>query len=103
MDSRHAHISEINQSHEPTPSHIAIDIDRRLQHLLDKAPSDASSQFIVRKTRSGYKGILRITSLQHKFVSGHINRQFNKLIDQLFNDIRGQIEEWKSKRFSESK
>jgi hypothetical protein len=76
------------------------EINMRLQHMLEEAPSDASAKLFIRKVRTGYKGLLKVYSCQRKFVTGAIEGKFTDLIEDLFKDIQLQIQDWKEHRFA---
>ncbi len=76
-------------------------INERIRHLLDIAPSDASAELIIRKSRAGYKGLLKIYSQQRRFTGGNTGRILSEVFDRIFDEVRGQIDDWKGQRFND--
>ena len=75
------------------------DINSRLEHMLDKAPSDSSANLLVKKTRDGsYKAFLRIRSANRRFAGFIRGSKAIDVVERVIKDVRGQIDEWKSNR-----
>lgn len=74
-------------------------INERIRDLLDEAPSDASAELLVRKGTGGYKGMLKIYSQQRKFVGGAQSERFLDVVDEIFREVREQIDDWKRDRY----
>ncbi len=75
-------------------------INDRIRSVLEEAPSDSTAELLVRRTRDGYKGLLKVYSQQRKFVGGQTVGKFADLIEQLFSEVHEQIEDWKRGRFN---
>lgn len=74
------------------------EINSRLERVLDKAPSDASADLVLRKTRDGYRAFFKIRSAHKKFGGMIRGRRLLDVVDRVFNQVRGQIDTWKEKR-----
>lgn len=97
------HLAESCKTNQHTLGVTAVqELDRRMKALMEKAPSDATSQLVIRKSKEGYKGLLKITSLQGKFVAGQVHRCFTQMMNELFAEARAQIDQWKRHRFIDS-
>jgi hypothetical protein len=81
----------------PKPSEMR-DINRRLQSVIDEAPSDAVVELEVMREREGYKAMLKIFSSQARFVGGSRAGQFAEVIDEIFTEVRSQLHDWKDQR-----
>lgn len=75
------------------------EINRRLQGVLEAAPSDATVELEVMRYRGGYKGLIKVYSQQHRFVGAKRSPRFQELIDAIFHEVKSQIKEWKRTRF----
>ena len=74
------------------------DINHRIEHVLDRAPSDASANLLLRKSKDGYRAFFKIRSAQGKF-SGFIRgKNLIETVDKVLSRVRGQIEDWKETR-----
>jgi predicted ATP-grasp superfamily ATP-dependent carboligase len=88
----------IDQVVQDKGAHVLSEINSRIRSMLDRAPSDASVQLQMRKERDGYMGLLKVQSQQRKFVGAKVDQRFSKVIDDIFSQVRSQIEEWRSGR-----
>ena len=75
-------------------------LNMQLESLMDKAPSDATGIFFIRKEKDGYKGLLKIRSIQEKFVAACSSPNLSDLTERIIKEARSQIEVWKRNRFS---
>lgn len=79
-------------------------IEHKLDDLLEKAPSDATSNSLFTKMKKGYTGMLNVISSQGKFVATAAGRDMNETIRSLFNEIHQQLKVWRAHRYlSEAK
>jgi hypothetical protein len=78
------------------------EINNRLREVVEKAPSDASVQFILRRVsvgaKMGFKGLLRIRSSHNRFVSGASGEKLFEVVNTILNEVSGQIRGWKRTR-----
>ncbi len=73
---------------------------RRLQALVESAPSDASVRFLVKRSKAGYKGLIKICSLQRQFMAKAAGAILPDTVERLFDDLKSQIETWRKERFN---
>jgi hypothetical protein len=78
-----------------------LELNQRIRAVLEEAPSDATAELQIQKSRGGYKGFLKVYSRQRKFVGGAESRSFADVVEDLFREVRQQIKEWKRDRFGE--
>ena len=70
----------------------------------DKAPSESTKKAFVIKTKSGYEGVLRITSASGVFKADSKKQELKSLIDELYKKMSLQILDWsKSRVFNHTK
>ena len=74
------------------------EINRRLQSVVDEAPSDSVVELEVMKEPRGYKALLKVYSSQARFVGGSRAGKFNDVIDDIFSEVRAQLHDWKGRR-----
>ena len=74
-------------------------LNLRLESLMDKAPSDAGGIFTVQRDKNGFRGLLKISSLQKKFITACSSTSLHELVERIVVETRGQIEHWKRERF----
>lgn len=79
-------------------SEAILELNERLQGLLDEAPSDASAEILVRKINGVYRGVLKVASLQRKFAGGSTGVNLTDLFERIFRQVHEQIVEWKRHR-----
>jgi hypothetical protein len=78
----------------------AKDLNIQLEFLMDKAPSDADGIFTVQKDKNGYRAILKISSLQKKFISACSAASLHDLVERIVTETKGQLETWRRERFA---
>jgi hypothetical protein len=74
-------------------------VRRRINNLLESAPSDASASAKVKKGAKGYEGLIEIFSSQGKFVAEAVGSNINDLVHSLTREIQKQFKEWRGYRF----
>lgn len=74
------------------------EINARLERLLEKAPSDSSANLLLRKTKTGYKALLRVRSAHQKFNGFISGRRLIDVVERVLRDVKTQIDDWKDKR-----
>lgn len=74
------------------------DINSRIEHVLDKAPSDSTANLLLRKTKDGYRAFFKVRSAQGKFTSFIRGRTLIETVDRVVNQVRKQIDDWKEQR-----
>jgi hypothetical protein len=78
------------------------ELEMQLRRIMEQAPSDAFAEFMVVRSGEGYKGYLKIYSRQRKFVGGCAGERLRDVVDNIFGEIRGQIDSWRRERFTET-
>ncbi|HVK62740.1 MAG TPA: hypothetical protein VM432_14375 [Bdellovibrionales bacterium] len=79
-----------------------LEINQRLQTILDRAPSDASAELSIRRTDDGYRGLLNVYSLHRHFSGGFKGARLREVIDRVVADVFEQINDWKRSRVIEA-
>ncbi len=74
------------------------DINSRIEHVLDKAPSDSTANLLLRKTKDGYRAFLKVRSAQGKFAGFIRGRNLIETVDRVVSQVRKQIDDWKEQR-----
>lgn len=74
------------------------DINHRIEHVLDRAPSDSTANLLLRKSKDGYRAFFKIRSAQGKFVGFIRGKNLIETVDKVLSQVRGQIENWKETR-----
>ena len=77
------------------------EINERIKAVLDEAPSDASAELVVRKTKGSYRGFLKLFSRQRRFVGGGSGPRLHDVIEQMVREVRTQIKQWRRERYKE--
>ncbi|MCM2280960.1 MAG: hypothetical protein NDI61_03840 [Bdellovibrionaceae bacterium] len=72
----------------------------RIRWLMEAAPSDASAEFFVKKSETGFKAILKIQSRELRIVAGGTAPTLEQVIDQIDHDTTQQLSQWRKSRFS---
>jgi len=76
-----------------------MEINSRLERVLDKALSDSAVNLLVRRTRDGgYRAFLRIRSANQKFKSFISGKRLRDVVETAITDVRTQIDQWKENR-----
>ena len=68
--------------------------------LLDEVPYDAFLQVDLTKIPTGFEGRIEVSSLAGEFMAAQIDMTPQDLVARLAKDLRRQLTDWKSKRFS---
>lgn len=89
----------VESTSDETTVDSMVELNERIRGILDEAPSDASAEFEVRKSRGGYRGLLKINSLQGKFIGGGQAKSFSEVVDTIFAQVRAQLRDWRRRRF----
>lgn len=87
--------AEINVTDDPK---VLQEINARLTEVVEKAPSDANVQFILRRVGQGFKGLLRIRSSRGRFVSGATGEKVVDVVNNMCREVNSQIRRWKGIR-----
>lgn len=74
------------------------DINSRIEHVLDKAPSDSTANLLLKKSKDGYRAFFKVRSAQGKFVGFIRGRNLIETVDRVVNQVRKQIDDWKENR-----
>ena len=71
-------------------------------HLYYESPSESCIKAtFVRVGKAGYTGIVKINSSVGSFVANALGEDINSLSDNLFKQVKKQLNEWKTNRFLE--
>lgn len=70
----------------------------KINELYNSSPSDANATVQLRKTRLGYRGILKIISSQGVFKAKAYHQNMNEVFRMLFTNIGDQLDQWKTQR-----
>ena len=73
-------------------------INESMQKVLDEAPSDASVKLSIKQVGEGFKGILKVSSAQRRFVSAAGMTNLALLVKNLFEQTHHSIGVWKRLR-----
>ena len=87
-----------NSNHEFEELDGMIEINARLERMLDKAPSDSTANLLVRKTANGYKAFLRVRSSNRGFKSFITGQRLRDVVERVVLEVRSQIDGWKESR-----
>lgn len=79
---------------------LSKDLRYRLRGMMERAPSDASSVFLFRRTEDGFKGLLKIRSKELRVVAGGAAATLEQVVDQIDREVATQLAEWRRFRFS---
>lgn len=75
------------------------EINYKIEHVLDKAPSDATANLILKKTRDGgYRAFFKVRSAQAKFAGFIRGNSLIDVVDKVVKQVRTQIDDWKQSR-----
>ena len=77
------------------------ELQRRLDSLMESAPSDATARFLLKRIHGGYIGLLKIASQQGRFTARSASGRVGDTIEAAFRDLRGQLDSWRKNRFAE--
>ena len=77
---------------------IFVELHKRLQGILDQAPSDASAEFQVRRKSGELKGFLKIHARQRRFIGQGTGQTATDLIESIVADVSSQLVEWRGQR-----
>jgi hypothetical protein len=83
---------------ENESSQEVMELNLQLELLMDRAPSDATGLFILRRDSRGYRGLLKIGSIQRKFVAACKSKTLQGLAKKIVAEGRMQIENWHRSR-----
>jgi hypothetical protein len=99
LDSDGHKVDTLPDESAPRPAGEQIqNINRQLQEVLEAAPSDASAELVVQKDTDGYRSLLKIHSLQRRFVTGAHGHLFTEVIEHVLAQVRRQITQWSQER-----
>ena len=77
------------------------ELRRRFESLIASAPSDASVRFLLRRTKMGYQGLVKICSLHRNFVVRAAGSRISDTAENVFSQLTAQIERWRRERFAD--
>ena len=74
------------------------EINNRIEHVLDRAPSDSSANLLLRKSGDGYRAFFKVRSAQGKFAGFIRGKNLIETVDKVLSKVRTQIDDWKETR-----
>lgn len=76
------------------------ELNEFIEGFLERAPSDANAEVRIQRTADGsYDATIDVHSSHRSFgPKQQVGTKFRDVVENLFNDMRDEIEEWKSKR-----